>query len=375
MTRGRRWTLVALGVALLVAVPLVLRARPVTEPGIAAAVLLEKAQGSSSVPYSGYVEATGSLRLPVADDFTDIGDLLGGETTMRVWWRGESDWRVDTLSTTGETDLVHDGSVTTVWDYESNKATRTSDPAIRLPRSSDLLPPELARRMLEDATADEVAPLSARSVAGVTAAGFRLTPGERQASISQVDVWVDPGSGLPLAVEVYGDGESTPAVASRFADVSLSRPSAERTGLALAPGAQRDDDDVLDIADAANQFAPFRAAQTLAGLDRRDTQLGFGAVGVYGSGPTLLAAIPLWDRAAGPLREQLAVTPGAVVGPHGTGLAVGPLTLRLTTQGRDGISFLVAGTVTPSTLRAAARQLDRRLERPRSRRPDAPAPD
>lgn len=371
MTAARRWTLVALGVCLLVAVPLAIRAIPAAESELSSATLLQRAQGSSSVAYSGYVESTGSLALPVADRFTDISDLLGSQTTMRVWWRGPDEWRVDAIGLTGETDLVHDASGTTVWDYESNEATRTRDPDVRLPQSSDLLPPELARRLLDGASPDEVTSIEARDVAEVDAAGLRLDPAAVQSSIDHVDVWVDPASGLPLAVEIFGNGGSNAAVSTKFVDVSVTEPSPERTRLVLAPGTRQRNDDVIDIADAANQYAPFRVPMTLAGLPRRDSTTRIRAVGVYGRGPVLLTAIPLWEEAACPLREQLAVTPGAVIDEGGTSLGVGPLNLRLTTS-ENGSGFLVVGTVTQQTLVRAAHQLEQRLTQDAARRASGP---
>lgn len=363
MTTARRWLVVALAVALLASLPFALRALPVADSGASAGGLLAKVQESSSVAYSGYVESTGSLQLPVSDQFTDIADLLGGRTTMRVWWRAPDDWRVDKIDATGEHDLFRDAGGTTIWDYEANRATRTRNPQIRLPQSSDLLPPELARRLLDGAPPSQVGRIEPRSIAGVDAAGLRLTPGDQQSSIERVDVWVEAASGLPLSVEVYGQGDSRPAVSTRFIEVSLATPADEQTRLVVAPGAEVGYEDVLDIADAANQFAPFRAPRALAGLSRRDAGPGLGAVGVYGRGAAVLVQIPLWYPAARPLRDQLAVTPAAVVGKRATRLGVGPLNLLLTAEAFESTSFLVVGTVTPATLSRAAGQLERDLLR------------
>lgn len=363
MTTARRWLIVSLGVAMLVALPLVIRALPVAESRISQTSLLDKAQASGSVDYSGYVESLGTLQLPVSSRFTDLADLLGGKTTLRVWWRGPDDWRVDKIGATGETDIYHDESGSATWDYESNEVTLSPDPRVRLPQSSDLLPPELARRLLDEAEDSEVSRIASRRVAGLDAAGMRLTPADAQSSIGHIDVWVEPASGLPVDVEVYGDGATQPSVTTRFLAVTLSAPSVDQTDLTLGPGSEVHYENVIDIADAANQFAPFRSKLTLAGLETRPGADDLGAVGVYGRGATLLVAIPLWRPAAEPLREQLAVTPGALVGPKATSLGIGLLNLQLTTPAYEGTSFLVVGSVTPQTLNRAARQLKARLDR------------
>ena len=136
---------------LLVGGPIAVRALPVDDVDVTAADLL--ASTGLDHPYSGYVETDGTLQLPVADRFSDVGRCSASATRMRVWWRDDDDWRVDQLLVTGETDLVHDGSGPPGWGYEQTDATLSRDPDIRLPRTADLLPPELAELLLADVDA------------------------------------------------------------------------------------------------------------------------------------------------------------------------------------------------------------------------------
>src|SRR5262245_44961881 len=107
MNRSSRWALVAVAVLLVVGVPIGLRAVPPGDSDVSAADLLGLVGGSSEHPGSGYVETRGTLQLPVADDFGDVGAIFGDRTRLRVWWRGADQWRVDRLLAAGETDLVH----------------------------------------------------------------------------------------------------------------------------------------------------------------------------------------------------------------------------------------------------------------------------
>ncbi len=360
MTPRRRWSCVALTLALLVGLPLAVRAIPPRDSDITASALLEKIGGARDRSYSGYVETLGTLQLPVADRFTDVGQLFGERTRMRVWWRDENAWRVDKLLATGEVDLYHDGGGTTVWDYEQDKAERTRDPDIRLPRTSDLLPPQLARRLIQDVSRDSVKRLPVRRVAGVAAPGVRVSPGAVQSSIDHVDIWADPGTGLALRVDVIAKGDSTAALSSKFMAVSTQTPDEATTIFHRPPGSEFVYDDTLDIADAANQYAPFRPPRSLAGLERSPS--ADRAVGIYGSGVTKLVAIPLWDKAAVPLREQLEVTPGGESLKAGIALRVGPLSVLLTRFDEYDGGWLLSGTVTQQTLVRAARKLDARLD-------------
>jgi hypothetical protein len=204
MTQTQRWCVVALGLLLLVALPVTVRLLPVRGDTVSASDLLTRVQTSRQVAYSGDVESDGSLALPVADQFTDVADLLGGRTTMRVWWRAADDFRVDKLTTTGETDLFQDRLGTTTWSFEADRAVRTLNSRVRLPRTADLLPPALALRLLSGAGPDQVTRLGSERVAGIEAPGLRLTPRDTRSSIGHVDVWVDPASGLALRVSVFG---------------------------------------------------------------------------------------------------------------------------------------------------------------------------
>ena len=43
-------------------------------------------------------------------------------------------------------------------------------------------------------------------------------------TVGHIDVWADPGTGLPVQVEVTGRGAATPVLVSRFLDLSLRAP-------------------------------------------------------------------------------------------------------------------------------------------------------
>jgi hypothetical protein len=354
MTRFGRWCVVALGALLLVAAPLAIRAIPAKGSDETAADLLARVDAAADHPWSGYVETQGTLDLPVVEDFADVGALVSDRTRMRVWWRSADEWRVDRLLVSGEIDLVHQYGTTIEWDYERERARLSRDPDIRLPRTADLVPPVLAQRVLRDVDRTDVRRIDSRRVAGRSAPGLRVVPVAPQASIDHVDLWVDPDSGVPLRVEVYGD-DADPAFVTEASDFSATTPDVARTRFDPPPAVAVEHDDVLDIADAANQYAPLRPPSRVGGLARSGAS--DGAVGVYGAGITQLIAIPLRDREADALRDQLRQSTDVEVRPAGTMQAVGPLGVLVT--GAEGeFGWVVAGTVTSSTLVDAARDLE-----------------
>lgn len=347
------------GVAVLGALPAAIGAWPVAQSGIAADVLLGRIRHSDTVAYHGYAESEGSLALPVTRQFQNVGDLLGGTAQLRVWYRDALHWRVDAIDLTGETDVHRgpDGSWT--WNYESNRATWTRQVGVsapvRLPAAADMVPANLARRLLSQARPGEVSRLPAKRVAGRDAAGVRLVPHDAASTIAHVDVWADTSSGLPLRVDVYGKGESGAVVTTRFIDVSLRAPAQSVLTFSPPPTARVRFQDEPDIAAAIDQLGYPTPPARLAGLRRNGDLHSFGAVGVYGSGVTELAAVPLPDNVSYALRRQIYDT--AVEAPAGLEVGVGPLNLLLTPPDFTGMSWLLTGTVTLDTLATASAQL------------------
>ena len=371
----RRWAAVAALALIVVAVPYAPRLVPVSDPEVSAATLLKAVQGSADAPYSGSVETSGRVQLAVGDRFADLSELFGDASRLRVWWADAGAWRVDRLLLSGEDDLVHAGDTTASYDYEAARAVLTRDPEIRLPRTVDVVPPSLARIAFTGASPEEVARIPARRVAGMVAPGIRFSPVSDRTTIDHVDAWVDAASGLALRVEVFSRGAGAADFTTAFGDFASGRPPAERVSLSLSRQVETDVEDAFDLVDAANRYAPFRLPRRVAGLAR--TSGGDGAVGVYGLGVERFIVLPLREREAEVLRTALRQSPGAVVGAlsdtqrritavAGTRAAVGPLGILVT--GEHDFGWLVAGTVTPETLEAAALDVDARARYVEARR-------
>jgi hypothetical protein len=362
MTAGRRWLLVGLGVLLLVASPVLVRALPTDDVDVSTGTLLQRIQGSRDESFSGFAESAGNVALPVNDALSGVSNLLSDTNRVRVWWQDARTWRTATMRPTGETDLVHTRDRTVRWVYESKRATTYPDVPVRLPTAADLLPHELARRILAGARPAELSRLPARRVAGRDALGLRLTPSGPQAAIGRVDVFADRSTGVPLQVEVFASGRRPAVLTSRFLEFTVGRPSAKALRFTAPHDARVSYDSVVDLASAADRFAARIPPRTLAGLAARgsttsSTVGGEGSVGVYGRGPTVLFAIPLWRRTAERVRDDLDKQPGVRTLDQGLLLGAAPLHLLLAVPERNDNSWLLAGTVTEQTLVDAADQL------------------
>ena len=348
------------GVALLAALPSMVARLPVPAATISAPDLLVAIARSADLPYSGYAESVGGLALPDAQQLNSLTDLFGDTTRTRSYRRSPTDWRVDTVRPTGERDLYRDGSGSWSWDFEANTAVRSHDAAARLPRAADLVPAELGRRLLSEAQPSEVSSLAAQRIAGRDAPGLQLVPSDSRSTISSVDVWADPATGIPLRVLMHSTAEDRPVLASSFLDFSTDLPASAVTAFTPPPGAKVRTEQPNDLIAAAQQLTTARTPPQLAGLARRERADGLAAaraVGTYGRGVTAMVAVALPGRSARDLRSQLSKAPSAVVDPAGVALTVGPLAVRLTDPGGRSPAWLLAGTVTPDTLTQAADEL------------------
>ena len=348
-----RWGLAAVATVLVVLTPYAGRALPTHDPDVATTDLVARVRQSADTPYSGTVDVRGRVGLPIADHFTDLADLFGSDTRLRVWWHSDVAWRVDRLLDTGEVDLFHLGHITTEWSYERREAETYRDPEIRLPRDSDLLPPQVARMALDGQSTRDVTRLPPRRVAGVDAAGFRVSIAAEQSTLRHVDLWVDPTNGVTLAADVYADGDQ-PLLSTTFTTYSRTTPDLEVTQFRPAAGVHRYSYRVLDIANAADQFASVRPPARVAGLHRTAGR----SAAIYGSGLTRLLALPLPPSEADRLAYRLSMQgarsvhgqPLLRVGPLGAVVSRGTSSLR--------VRWLVTGTVTDQALLDAAADLD-----------------
>jgi outer membrane lipoprotein-sorting protein len=353
-----RWTAVGALVAVLVSLPAVIGALPVSDAAVPAAELRAAVLGSHAVGFSGYAESAGGLALPVTDQLTSVADLFSDRTAMRVWWRGPTDNRVAVVTAAGETGIHRDASGTWTWEYERATATRTAAGPLDLPAAPDLLPSSLGRRLLSEAADAELSRIGARRVAGRDALGLRLSPAEPASSVRRVDVWVDGDSGLPLQVEVTAKGAGRPALDSRFLELDIGTPDPELTAFRPPPGATVREGTQAEVVLEAGRRGVRRVSlpPALAGLPRRELTGAPSGIGLYGSGVTLLAVAPVPFRLADALRDTLVQSPGAVVDGLGTRVAAGPVALMLVEPPGRG-PYVLTGTVTPDALADAAAQL------------------
>jgi hypothetical protein len=358
----RRWLAVACGFALLCGLPAVIGAWPVPDSPLSATALRARMLASANVPYQGYVESSVDLDLPSLPDLGDVSSLLDGITDQYAWYRSPGQWRSDVITASGEDDTYQTSQGTFQWSYSANLLTQIiGAQPVRLPRAADLLPPALALRLLSFASsATKISRLPSQRVAGVDAAGLRLLPDDPDSTVGAVDIWADPGNGLPVQVDIFTHGSAQPILVARFLDLSEGLPSLADVTPAPAPGVGTTVTALPDVSGIVDRFGPPLPSQ-IAGQSQVPAPSGLADVAAYGAGFSRFAVLPLPSRVGQSALNaaQSAGAGGVKLSSGGTGALIETplLTVLLAQSQFGGPVYLLTGAVTPTLLVQAGSDL------------------
>lgn len=350
----------AAAAALLCAVPSVVASLPVGASHIGVDPLRQRIAASATQQYSGYARTQAELGLPNLPAVGDVTSLLSGFTNIRTWYAGPDASRVDVIDTVGERDVYETPLGEFTWDYGTGVLTEVfGNEPVRLPRAGDLLPPDLARRVLAMDPVDKPIALPAARIAGVDAAGLRLRPTDPATTVGQVDIWADPDTGLPLRVQITAKGAAKPIITSQFISVTPGRPDPAAlqppTNGGLAQAAAPD-----IVGRVAGFNDGFHLPPSLAGYRLQPQLNGLTAVGRYGPGLATFIVLPL-PRNIALSAADTAIKAGALklILPRGRAVVIGIplLTVLIVSVEHGRRSYLLAGFVNRTVMEQAAREL------------------
>jgi outer membrane lipoprotein-sorting protein len=207
-------------------------------PPRSAASLLAAVEASDVQSLSGTIRTTASLGLPqlpdnVASASAGWAALLTGTHQLRVWVDGADRQRIALLGDLAETDVIHDG--TQLWTWSSatqavSHQTVSSSPRAtsgdRSPDAAEQLTPQAQAAKALDAInpSTEVSVDRTARVAGRPAYQLVLTPRTSATLIGSVRIAIDAARSVPLRVQIYAAGSSTPAFQTGFTSISFHRP-------------------------------------------------------------------------------------------------------------------------------------------------------
>jgi hypothetical protein len=359
-----RWLAVAAGAAILASLPGLIAAWPVNTPATPIEQLYARMAASASTPYQGFALSTGTAGLPSLPQLAGAIGLLNGETQLRVWYASPGRWRVDQIGVGTETDLYQEPTDQAIWDFGTNQLTTIiGDQPVRLPRGADLVPADLGRRVISIVGSHPtgVSALPARRVAGIAAAGLRITPADPQTTVGHIDLWADPTTGVTLQVEISGRGASRPILVTRFLDIDFSTPAA--SVLNPPPGGPSTTYTFTagsDIAQAFRSLRPGPLPGALGGFARTDDPTTSVGLAAYGSGLTRFLVLPVPRRIYEDAYRRIRDTGGVHYGlPGGRGVIVATQLLTVMAMDSDlaNRNYLLVGLVSPTTLHQAGNDL------------------
>ena len=227
----------------------VAQASPGLPPRTPAQLLAQVADSSNpqTPPLTGTVVETTSLGLPSLPntaDPTSIASLLTGSHTVNVWYSSPRHFRLAVPGQLSETDVIADGSTAWLWESTANSVTEYSLPAgskapATSPASAPLTPQQAAQQVL--AAVGKTTAVSVDSnvtVAGQPAYELVLAPKDSRSLVGQVQIAVDGRNGVPLRLQVYARGASTPAFQVGYTAIQFVTPAPADLSFSPPPGAK-----------------------------------------------------------------------------------------------------------------------------------------
>jgi outer membrane lipoprotein-sorting protein len=216
-------------------------------PPMTAGELLAAVANAPHQPFSGTVVETANLGLPALPDTggsTSPQALLTGSHTLRIWHASPTQVRLALIGDLAETDLIRNGTDLWLWSSRTNTATHTVLPSQSATGSN----PSPTAMPVDPVTAAQQAlaaidPTTMVSVEGTSLVADRpvyelvLAPRDTSSLIGQVRLALDSTTYLPLRVEVFAKGGTSPAFETGFTSLQTAAPDASVFSFTPPPGA------------------------------------------------------------------------------------------------------------------------------------------
>jgi len=321
------------------------------------AQLLAQVGDSVTPPLTGTVVETTSLGLPSlpgSANPTSIASLLTGSHTIRVWYAGPRHFRLAVPEPLSETDVIADGGTAWLWDSTANSVTEYTLPAhqqapVTQPTSAPLTPQQAAQQVL--AAVGKTTTVSVDSnvtVAGQPAYELVLAPKDSRSLVGQVQIAIDGRNGVPLRLQVYARGASSPAFQVGYTSIQFVTPAPADLTFSPPSGAQVSRVNLSDR--SGSSHAPKDISTIGSGWL---TVLDLPSAGLTAPGGSASAPGNGGSGDSAAVLNALLLAATHVSGPWGSGrlLRTSLVSVLITDGGR-----MFVGAVQPSVLYAAASQ-------------------
>ena len=350
---------------------------PTPPPKPLAQALHDSLAGPESAGVTARIKFTNKL-FPSGALTGQVGSALMSGASGRLWATNDGRGRLELQSDAGDVQVVWNDTELTVYDASSNTVYRATLPEHKTASSDQSTVPSVAQisdfltKLGERVVLSDAQP---SDLAGQEAYTVRVSPKHDGGLLGAAEIAFDASRGVPLRIGIYAQGASSPVLELAATDISYGSVSSSDVEVTPPAGAKvvdlgsltrRSGSDHGDNAAVSGLSAvqagagfPVVAPVTLVGLPRQDLRLvGSGdskaAFVVYGHG---LGAIVVVERAAdGSGSGALSSLPTVSL----DGITAHELATQLGTAlmwKRDGVRFLLAGSIPTAAAEAAARAL------------------
>src|SRR6266581_2026624 len=201
-------------------------------PARTAAQLLAEVAEAAPPPLTGTVVETASFglpSLPATGNPTSLSSLLTGSHTIRVWYASPAHFRLAVPQSLSENDVIRDGRTAWLWQSTLNKVTKFTLPAHAAQQAvpeQPLTPQQAAQQALAAVGPTTTVRVDSNvTVAGQAAYALVLAPKDARSLVRQVQIDVDGRNGVPLRLQVFARGASSPAFQVGYTDIHFVTPA------------------------------------------------------------------------------------------------------------------------------------------------------
>jgi outer membrane lipoprotein-sorting protein len=242
LSRRARWAVPGTAVAVTAAVIAALQipsaqASPDLPAKTPAQLLASLSSDQKVPPMTGTVVETASLGLPSlptqATNPTSLTSLLTGSHTVKVYYQDSSHFRLAVPQPQAETDVIADGSKAWLWESSSDSVTEfvgatptsTTPSTMPSPTQTPLTPQQAANQILAKVGTTTLVSVQANvMVAGEPAYQLVLAPKDSRSLVGKIVIALDGKYGVPLRVQLYAKGATSPAFQVGYTDLQWVAP-------------------------------------------------------------------------------------------------------------------------------------------------------
>ena len=204
-------------------------------------------------PMTAVVQESAALGIPSLPNVGSGDPLsalswLSGSHTVKIWYADPAHVRIAVPVQLGESDVRRDGRNVWYWNSKTNQATHLVLPAgaATAPQGNSATitpavptPQRLAKQVLAAVGPTTRVGLQQNvSIAGQPAYQLSLAPKDSRSLIGEIRIAIDAQRALPLRVQIFARGSSSPAFQVGFTSLQFGTPAAGNFAFSAPPGAQ-----------------------------------------------------------------------------------------------------------------------------------------